>query len=72
MILFYPKGESPMIRGLFQNAVIINNPRGGKIFRQAIFILNPEASRSRRDLMEEAQRVIEESTCTRKKGRVYK
>lgn len=61
-----------MIRGLFQNAVIINNPRGGKVFRQAIFILNPEVSRSRRDLVEEAQRVIEESAGVRKKGRVYK
>lgn len=61
-----------MIRGLFQNAVVINNPRGGKIFRQAIFLLNPEASVCEQELAEEAQRVIEEHTSARKKGKMYK
>lgn len=61
-----------MIRGLFQNAVIINNPRGGKVFSQAIFILRPEAVCTDRELVEEAQRIIEENTSSRKKRRAYK
>lgn len=61
-----------MIRGLFQNAVVINNPGGGRVFRQAIFIVRPEAVYSDRELLDEAQKVIEESTGTRKKGKLYK
>ena len=61
-----------MIRGLFQNAVVINNPGGGRVFRQAIFIVRPEAVYSVRELLDEAQKVIEESTGTRKKGKLYK
>lgn len=62
-----------MVRGLFQNAVIVNNPAGGKVFRQAIFILRSEGGPfSDRELEEEAQRIIEESTGTRKRRRVYK
>ncbi len=61
-----------MVRGLFQNAVIIKNPRGGKIFSQAIFILRPEACCSDSEMAEEAQRIIEEHTSTRKKRRVYR
>lgn len=61
-----------MIRGMFQNAVVINNPGGGKVFRQAIFLLKPEATADERELAEEAQRVIEEHTSLRKKGRLYK
>lgn len=61
-----------MIRGLFQNAVIINNPRGGKVFSQAIFILRPEATGSDRELVEEARRIIEENTSSRKKRKTCK
>lgn len=61
-----------MIRGLFQNAVIIDNPRGGKVFSQAIFILRPDAVCSDRELVEEAQKVIEESTGTRKRRKAYR
>ncbi len=61
-----------MVRGLFQNAVVINNPGGGKVFHQAIFLLRPEANCSEREMAEEAQRVIEESTATRKRGKVYR
>ncbi|MBO5213163.1 MAG: hypothetical protein J6B86_00120 [Clostridia bacterium] len=61
-----------MIRGLFQNAVIIQNPRGGKIFSQAIFILRPESACTDRELVEEAQRIIEENTSVRKRRKAYK
>ncbi len=61
-----------MIRGLFQNAVIINNPRGGKIFSQAIFILRPQSVCSEDDVMEEAQKIIEDNTSLRKKRRAFR
>lgn len=61
-----------MIRGLFQNAVIIHNPRGGKIFSQAIFILRPEAGCSQGEMEEEARKIIEENTSVRKKRRSYR
>lgn len=61
-----------MIRGLFQNAVIINNPRGGKVFSQAIFILRPQSSFSEGEVMEEAQKIIEESSSVRKRKRAYR
>lgn len=61
-----------MIRGLFQNAVVINNPGGGKVFHQAIFLLRPEIVADERELAEEAQRLIEENTSTRRKRKLYK
>ncbi|MBQ1271984.1 MAG: hypothetical protein IIY12_00600 [Clostridia bacterium] len=61
-----------MIRGLFQNAVIIHNPRGGKVFSQAIFILRPEAACSEQDMMEEAQKIIADNTSVRKKRRIFR
>lgn len=66
------KGDSSMVRGLFQNAVVINNPGGGKVFRQAIFLLQPDAVTDERQLAEEAQCVIEAYTSARKKGKLYK
>lgn len=51
-----------MIKGTSQQAVIIDTPKG-KVFQQAIFIVNPKAGRlPEKTLWEEAQRVIEEST----------
>ena len=61
-----------MIRGLFQNAVVIHNPRGGRVFSQAIFILRPQSVYTDRELVEEAQRIIEENTSARKRRRIYK
>ena len=61
-----------MIRGLFHNAVVINNPGGGRVFHQAIFLLRPEINADERELAEEAQRVIEEHTSVRKKRKAYK
>ena len=57
---------------LSDNAVVINNPGGGKVFRQAIFLLKPEITADERELAEEAQRVIEEHTDLRKKGKLYR
>ena len=61
-----------MIKGLFQNAVVINNPGGGKVFRQAIFLLRPDVSVAEFGLEDEARRVIEESTSLRRKGKSYR
>ncbi len=61
-----------MIKGLFQNAVIIQNPRGGKVFSQAIFILRPQSAYSEGDVMEEAQKIIEAHTSLRKKRKAYR
>ena len=61
-----------MIRGLFHNAVVINNPGGGKVFRQAIFLLRPEATCTEQELAEEASRLIEENTSLRKKGKMFR
>ena len=61
-----------MIRGLFHNAVVIDNPNGGKVFRQAIFLLRPEAEKDKAALAAEAQKIIEESTGTKKRRRTYR
>jgi hypothetical protein len=61
-----------MIKGLFQNAVVINNPGGGKVFRQAIFLLRPDVSAGEFGLEDEARRVIEESTSLHRKGKSYR
>ena len=51
-----------MIRGTNQQAVIIDTPKG-KVFQQAIFIVNPKAGKlPEKTLWEEAQRMIEENT----------
>lgn len=61
-----------MIKGVFQNAVVINNPGGGKVFRQAIFLVRPDVSDGEFGLEEEARRVIEESTSVRRKKKSYR
>ena len=61
-----------MIRGLFQNAVIIKNPRGGRVFSQAIFILRPGTNLPERELSEEAEIIIREHADLGKRRNAYK
>lgn len=61
-----------MIRGIFQHAVIINNPNGGRVFKQAIFLVQPDREFSDRELADEAQKIIEQSTDAKRRGKAYR
>ncbi len=62
-----------MIKGISQQAVVIDTPNG-KVFRQAIFIVSSKARNlPEKTLWEEAQRMIEENTDQPlKRGKLFR